>query len=43
VTLWMSMLAGDDPTDLLSERSDPRLRELAAIVDSHGRPCQERS
>jgi sulfofructosephosphate aldolase len=40
--LWTSTLAADDPTDLLRERSVPRLRELAAIVDAHGRPWTEK-
>jgi sulfofructosephosphate aldolase len=39
--LWTATLAADDPTDLLRERSVPRLRELAAIVDEHGRPWRE--
>jgi sulfofructosephosphate aldolase len=40
--LWTSVLAADDPTDLLRERSVPRLHELAAIVDAHGRPWREK-
>ena len=39
--LWTSVLAADDPTDLLRERSVPRVRELAAIVDRAGRPWRE--
>jgi sulfofructosephosphate aldolase len=40
--LWTSTLAADDPTELLRKRSVPRLRELAAIVDAHGRPWREK-
>jgi sulfofructosephosphate aldolase len=40
--LWTAALAADDPTELLRERSVPRLRELAAIVDAHGRPWREK-
>ncbi|MBD0330014.1 MAG: hypothetical protein ICV64_07920 [Thermoleophilia bacterium] len=40
--LWTATLAADDPTELLRERSLPRLRELCAIVDAHGRPWRER-
>jgi sulfofructosephosphate aldolase len=36
--LWTSALGADDPTELLRERSVPRLGELAGIVDRHGRP-----
>jgi sulfofructosephosphate aldolase len=36
--VWTATLAADDPTELLREHSVPRLRELAAIVDEHGRP-----
>jgi sulfofructosephosphate aldolase len=39
--LWTSVLAADDPTQLLRERSVPRLRELAAVVDRAGRPWRE--
>jgi sulfofructosephosphate aldolase len=39
--LWTSVLAADDPTTLLRERSVPRLRELAEIVDRFGRPWRE--
>jgi sulfofructosephosphate aldolase len=41
--LWTSALAADDPTAVLRERSAPRLRELAAIVDRHGRPWREKA
>jgi sulfofructosephosphate aldolase len=40
--VWTSSLAGDDPTELLREHSVPRLHELAAIVDAHGRPWSEK-
>jgi hypothetical protein len=39
--LWTSVLGADDPTALLRERSVPRLRELAEIVDRFGRPWRE--
>jgi sulfofructosephosphate aldolase len=40
--LWTSALAAEDPTPLLRERSIPRLRELADIVEAHGRPWREK-
>lgn len=40
--LWTATLAADDPTELLREHSVPRLRELGAIVDAHGRPWHAR-
>jgi sulfofructosephosphate aldolase len=40
--LWTSVLAADDPTDLLRERSVPRLHELGEIVDRYGRPWREK-
>ena len=40
--LWTSTLAADDPTELLRERSVPRLQELGRIVDDHGRPWKEK-
>jgi sulfofructosephosphate aldolase len=40
--IWTSALAAADPTELLRERSVPRLRELAAIVDRHGRPWRDK-
>jgi sulfofructosephosphate aldolase len=40
--IWTATLAADDPTALLREHSVPRLRELAAIVDAHGRPWREK-
>jgi sulfofructosephosphate aldolase len=36
--VWTATLAADDPTQLLREHSVPRLQQLAAIVDAHGRP-----
>lgn len=36
--VWTATLAADDPTALLRELSVPRLQELGAIVDTHGRP-----
>ncbi len=36
--LWTATLDAEEPSALLRERSVPRLRELAAIVDRHGRP-----
>ena len=41
--LWTATLPADDPTDLLRERSVPRLQELGAIVDAHGRPWREKA
>ena len=40
--LWSTTLAADDPTALLRERSVPRLRELAELVDTYGRPWHEK-
>ena len=40
--LWSTTLAADDPTPQLRERSVPRLRELAELVDTHGRPWHEK-
>jgi sulfofructosephosphate aldolase len=40
--LWSATLGAEDPTGLLRERSVPRLRELAEIVDAHGRPWAEK-
>ena len=40
--VWTSTLGADDPTGLLREHSVPRLHELAAIVDAHGRPWREK-
>lgn len=41
--LWTSTLGADDPTELLRERSAPRLRELGEIVDAYGRPWREKA
>jgi sulfofructosephosphate aldolase len=41
--VWTATLAADDPTQLLREVSVPRLRQLAAIVDEHGRPWREKA
>ncbi len=41
--IWTATLAADDPTELLREHSVPRLRQLAAIVDAHGRPWREKA
>lgn len=40
--LWTATLGADDPTELLREVSVPRLRELCAIVDAHGRPWRDK-
>jgi sulfofructosephosphate aldolase len=40
--IWTPALADDDPTESLRTHSVPRLRELAAIVDAHGRPWREK-
>jgi sulfofructosephosphate aldolase len=40
--VWTSALADDDPTELLRAESVPRLQELAAIVDAHGRPWPDK-
>jgi sulfofructosephosphate aldolase len=41
--VWTSTLGADDPTDLLHRHSVPRLQQLAAIVDEHGRPWREKA
>jgi sulfofructosephosphate aldolase len=41
--LWTRTLAADDPRALLRGHSVPRLLELAAIVDEHGRPWREKA
>ena len=41
--LWTATLGADDPQALLSTVSVPRLQELAAIVDAHGRPWREKA
>ena len=40
--VWTATLDAEDPTELLREISVPRLQELAAIVDAHGRPWREK-
>jgi len=40
--VWAATLPADDPTELLREHSVPRLRELAEIVDAHGRSWREK-
>jgi sulfofructosephosphate aldolase len=41
--VWTATLAADDPSELLRENSVPRLRELAGIVDAHGRPWRAKA
>jgi len=41
--VWTATLGADDPTQLLREKSVPRLEELGAIVDAHGRPWREKA
>jgi sulfofructosephosphate aldolase len=40
--VWTATLGADDPTELLRQHSIPRLQQLAAIVDAHGRPWSEK-
>jgi sulfofructosephosphate aldolase len=40
--LWTAALEAGDPSELLRGRSVPRLQQLAAIVDAHGRPWREK-
>jgi sulfofructosephosphate aldolase len=40
--VWTPAVADDDPTEALRTYSVPRLHELAAIVDAHGRPWREK-
>ena len=40
--VWTATLDADDPTELLRTASVPRLQELAAIVDAHGRPWRDK-
>ena len=40
--VWTATLGADDPTQLLREQSVPRLEQLAAIVDEHGRPWRDK-
>jgi sulfofructosephosphate aldolase len=41
--VWTATLGADDPTALLREVSVPRILELGAIVDAHGRPWREKA
>jgi sulfofructosephosphate aldolase len=41
--VWTATLAAEDPTELLRAHSVPRLQQLAAIVDAHGRPWREQA
>jgi sulfofructosephosphate aldolase len=41
--VWTATLGADDPTQLLREHSVPLLRELAALVDAHGRPWRTKA
>jgi sulfofructosephosphate aldolase len=41
--LWTAALAASDPTSQLRDHSVPRLQELGAIVDAHGRPWREKA
>lgn len=40
--VWTATLGARDPTHRLREHSVPRLEQLAAIVDAHGRPWREK-
>jgi sulfofructosephosphate aldolase len=40
--VWTATLGDDDPSRLLRRHSVPRLQELAAIVDEHGRPWRDK-
>ena len=39
--VWTTAIGADDPTELLRSESVPRLQELAALVDAHGRPWRD--
>lgn len=41
--VWTATLGADDPTQLLGEQSVPRLEQLGAIVDTHGRPWRTKA
>ena len=41
--VWTGTLAAEDPQTLLRAESVPRLQQLAAIVDAHGRPWREKA
>jgi sulfofructosephosphate aldolase len=40
--LWTVTLGADDPQAAVRTESLPRLQELTAIVDAHGRPWREK-
>jgi sulfofructosephosphate aldolase len=40
--VWTATLGAENPTQMLRDHSVPRLRELAQIVDAHGRPWREK-
>jgi tagatose-1,6-bisphosphate aldolase len=40
--VWTSSLAADDPAELLRSDSVPRLEQLGATVDTHGRPWRDK-
>jgi sulfofructosephosphate aldolase len=40
--VWSDVAGEEDPAPLLRDRSVPRLRQLAEIVDAHGVPWHER-
>jgi sulfofructosephosphate aldolase len=40
--VWTPAVGDEDPTPSLREHSIPRLRELTAIVDAHGRAWSDR-
>jgi sulfofructosephosphate aldolase len=40
--LWTNALGAEDPHGAVRAESVPRLQQLAAIVDAHGRPWRER-
>jgi sulfofructosephosphate aldolase len=41
--VWTATLTAEDPTQLLREHSVPRLEQLGAIVDTHGRPWRAKA
>jgi sulfofructosephosphate aldolase len=41
--VWTATLDADDPTQRLREQSVPRLEQLGAIVDAHGRPWRTKA
>jgi sulfofructosephosphate aldolase len=40
--VWTPAVGADDPAGVLRGYSVPRLRDLAAIVDAHGRPWRDK-